>query len=129
MASLEGDAEPAFSTELFPAPRYVLPTVSVTLDIALGANISRASLYRLFDTQARSVHGTLREQRLQKGLSYLEESRCTGLSIGAIAHACGFSDQAVFSKLFRQRFGVTPRQARSASAAQQQSPREGLQFR
>jgi len=98
-------------------------------DIALGANISRASLYRLFDTQARSVHGTLREQRLQKGLSYLEESRCTGLSIGAIAHACGFSDQAVFSKLFRQRFGVTPRQARSASAAQQQSPREGLQFR
>jgi AraC-like DNA-binding protein len=86
-------------------------------DVALGVNISRASLYRLFDAQARSVHATLREQRLQKGLSYLERARSDGLSIGAIAHACGFSDQAVFSKQFRRRFGITPREARSPSSA------------
>jgi AraC-like DNA-binding protein len=97
-------------------------------DVALGANISRASLYRLFDTQAHSVHATLREQRLQKGLSYLERARSDGLSIGAIAHACGFSDQAVFSKLFRRRFGITPRQARSSSSAQAPQAR-GHQFR
>jgi len=90
------------------------PDLSVS-DVAIGANISRASLYRLFDTQAHSVHGTLREERLQKGLSYLEAARGDRLSIGAIAHACGFSDQAVFSKQFRQRFGITPRQARSSS--------------
>lgn len=101
--------------------------LSVT-DVALGANISRASLYRLFDAQARSVHATLREERLQKGLSYLTRARSEELSIGAIAHACGFSDQAVFSKLFRQRFGITPRQARSSSSAQQPQA-EGHQFR
>jgi AraC-like DNA-binding protein len=101
--------------------------LSVT-DVALGANISRASLYRLFDTQARSVHGTLREERLQKGLSYLTRARSEGLSIGAIAHACGFSDQAVFSKLFRRRFGITPRQARSSSSAPDPQA-QGHQFR
>ena len=101
--------------------------LSVT-DVALGANISRASLYRLFDMQARSVHGTLREERLQKGWSYLTRARSEPLSIGAIAHACGFSDQAVFSKLFRQRFGITPRQARSSSSARQPQA-EGHQFR
>jgi AraC-like DNA-binding protein len=97
-------------------------------DVALGANISRASLYRLFATQAYSVHGTLREQRLQEGLRYLEQARSDRLSIGAIAHACGFSDQAVFSKLFRRRFGITPRQARSPTAAQEPHDAGG-QFR
>ena len=98
--------------------------LSVT-DMAIGTNISRSSLYRLFDSQAHSVRGTLREERLQKGWSYLTRARSDGLSIGAIAHACGFSDQAVFSKLFRRRFGITPRQARAHSSAQ--GPQDGGQ--
>jgi AraC-like DNA-binding protein len=88
-------------------------------DIALGSHISRSNLYRLFDGQAYSVHGTLREQRLQRGWRYLHRAESDRLSIGAIAHACGFSDQSVFSKLFRQRFGITPRQARSLPPAQE----------
>lgn len=82
-------------------------------DIARGTSISRAQLYRLFAEQEVSVHGTLREQRLQKSMSYLKQPESRRLSIGAIAYACGFSDPAVFSKLFRQRFLQSPREIRS----------------
>jgi AraC-like DNA-binding protein len=85
-------------------------------DIALGTNISRAQLYRLFAAQDKSVHSTLREARLAKSLSYLQQPESSRLSIGAIAHASGFSDQAAFGKLFRQRFGMTPREARPREA-------------
>lgn len=84
-------------------------------DIARGTSISRAQLYRLFASEDKSVHGTLREERLVKSLSYLSQPESGSLSIGAIAFACGFSDQAVFSKLFRQRFNMTPREARAAA--------------
>lgn len=82
-------------------------------DIARGTSISRSQLYRLFAFQDKSVHGTLREERLVKSLRYLSQPESDRLSIGAIAYACGFSDQAVFSKLFRQRFNMTPREARA----------------
>lgn len=82
-------------------------------NIARGTSISRAQLYRLFAAQDQSVHGTLREIRLEKSLSYLKQPESGRLSIGAIAYACGFSDQAVFSKLFRRRFTMTPREARA----------------
>jgi AraC-like DNA-binding protein len=85
------------------------------VDIARGTHMSRAQLYRLFAAQETSVHGTLREKRLQKSLGYLAQSETKRLSIGAIAHACGFSDPAVFSKLFRQRFDLAPRDVRAAA--------------
>ena len=87
-------------------------------DIARGTSISRAQLYRLFASQDKSVHGTLREERLVKSLGYLQQAESGQLSIGAIAYACGFSDQAVFSKLFRQRFARTPREARASVRVQ-----------
>ncbi|SEK17278.1 Helix-turn-helix domain-containing protein [Variovorax sp. OK202] len=68
-------------------------------DIARGTGLSRAQLCRLFSSQDMSVHATLREMRLLKSLSYLHQPKSGQLSIGAIAYACGFSDQAVFSKL------------------------------
>lgn len=86
-------------------------------DIAHATSLSRAQLYRLFAAQDKSVHATLREERLAKSMSYLKQPESGRLSIGAIAYACGFSDQAVFSKLFRQRFDMTPREARAGAAA------------
>lgn len=85
--------------------------------IALGVNSSRAQLYRLFQAQPLSVHGTLREARLLKSVEYLGHVGDKLLSIGAIAYACGFSDQSVFSKLFKQRFGVTPSELRNGQGS------------
>lgn len=84
--------------------------------LALGVNSSRAQLYRLFQGQSLSVHGALREARLIKSVEYLRSCGDKVLSIGAIAYACGFSDQSVFSKLFKQRFGVTPSELRNGQA-------------
>jgi len=84
-------------------------------DIAHATSLSRAQLYRLFASQDKSVHATLREERLAKSMSYLKQPESGRLSIGAIAYACGFSDQSVFSKLFRQRFDMTPREARAGA--------------
>lgn len=86
-------------------------------DIARGTHMSRAQLYRLFATQDTSVHGTLRERRLQRSMGCLVQPESQRLSIGAIGHACGFSDPAAFSKLFRQRFNLAPRDVRAASAS------------
>lgn len=84
--------------------------------IALGVNSSRAQVYRLFQAQPLTVHGALREARLRKSMAYLQRGEDAPLSIGAIAYACGFSDQSAFSKLFRQRFGLKPSEVRSAHA-------------
>ena len=84
--------------------------------IAEGVNSSRAQVYRLFQGEALTVHGALREARLRKSMEYLQRVEDKQLSIGAIAYACGFSDQSVFSKLFRRRFGVTPSELRNTAA-------------
>lgn len=85
-------------------------------DIARETSMSRAQLYRLFATQESSVHATLREKRLQKSLGYLQQPDSQRLSVGAIAYACGFSDPSVFSKQFRQRFQLAPRDVRAAAS-------------
>lgn len=108
---------------LQPVHRYIQSNLHrhdlSVVDIARDTGLSRAQLYRLFSSQAMSVHATLREMRLLKSLGYLHQPQSGQLSIGAIAYACGFSDQAVFSKLFRQRFGMPAREARQRMALEQ----------
>lgn len=60
------------------------------------------------------MKAALRDARLNRSLGYLEQPEVT-LSIGEIAHACGFPDQSTFGKLFRRRFGRTPGEVRRAA--------------
>lgn len=73
--------------------------------LARRMGVSREHLHRLF--------------RDAVGLSPREYSRCArihqakrmlryGQTIGETAHACGFADQAHFSRWFKRLFGVTP---------------------
>jgi len=114
---IESDAsEPLRAVRHFIESNLHRPELSVA-EIAHAAHVSRSGLYRLFAEQELSVHGELRERRLQRGLRYLSRAEHGRMSIGAIAFACGFSDQAVFSKQFRQRFGIAPREARHGAPA------------
>ncbi|VVE86177.1 helix-turn-helix domain-containing protein [Pandoraea bronchicola] len=79
--------------------------------IAAALHCSRAQLYRLFEGEPLSVKAALREIRLQQSRLRLERAG-PDAHIGTIAYECGFTDQAAFGKVFRQRFGMTPGEAR-----------------
>ncbi|RFA27796.1 hypothetical protein CAI21_14395 [Alkalilimnicola ehrlichii] len=72
---------------------------------------SRATLYRAFARQGETVSGFIREQRLQRVHRLLRQAP-EHATIAEIARRCGFLDSASFSRQFRQRFGMPPRECR-----------------
>lgn len=74
--------------------------------IAQGTGCSRTRLYEAFAAQGATVMGSLRELRLQRAKTLIEQSQ--RLHVGALSWRCGFSDLSGFSKLFRARFGMSP---------------------
>ena len=86
--------------------------------IARQLNCSRAHLYRVFAARGESVAKYLRELRLQRAhellelLELLAGDNIRKQQIGDIAYRCGFEDPVHFARMFRQRFGLTPRRVR-----------------
>lgn len=76
--------------------------------------ISRSQLYRLFEGLG-GVHHYIRQRRLRRCLLALCNLSLAGQRIADIAYDHGFTDQAHFSRLFRQSFGLSPRAARMAA--------------
>lgn len=66
--------------------------------------VSRSQLYRLF-SGSPGVAGYIRERRLLRARAVLLSST---EHIGSVAHACGFSSHAHFSRVFKRHFGCTP---------------------
>lgn len=80
------------------------------VDTILGRfGLSRTSLYRMFESDGGAAH-YIRERRLLRALRLLTRPG-TRLRISAVAYAAGFADEKTFSRAFRRRFGVAPRQA------------------
>ena len=80
--------------------------------LAARQGLSVRHLQRLLAAAGTSYQEALREARLQAAHAMLQEPRNAGLSIAAIAQACGFSEPSVLNRAFRQRYGMTPSQAR-----------------
>jgi AraC-like DNA-binding protein len=74
--------------------------------IARQFKCSRAHLYRVFAGRGQTVAKYIREMRLQQALDLLAGN--LDARIGDIAHQCGIEDPVLFSRLFRQRFELTP---------------------
>ena len=84
--------------------------------IAQTFRVSRSQLYRIFaphDGVARYIL----ERRLRRSLYMLSRRIHKGMSIGAIGFACGFSSESQFSKSFRNRYGISPSEARATGRA------------
>ena len=81
-------------------------------EVAAACGISVRYLHELLRDTNRTLGAWLRDQRLaaaREDLSNPADRR----SIGTIACARGFSDQAQFSRAFRARYGLTPKDVRA----------------
>jgi AraC-like DNA-binding protein len=78
--------------------------------------ISSRYLQRLFEASGTSFTAPVKELRLQRALALLTETRACRRRISDVALEARFSDISYFNRLFRSRFGDTPRSVRAAQA-------------
>jgi AraC-like DNA-binding protein len=81
--------------------------------IAKRAGLAPRTLQTVFQQHGTSVTSYILEQRLR--LAERQLAAGAGRSITEIAYAAGFSDLSYFSRAFRQRFGISPSDRRTAA--------------
>jgi AraC-like DNA-binding protein len=81
-------------------------------ELAALMGCSRAQLYRLFHAHGQGIAATIWTSRLQRARHMLCSRRHLHMSIAQIAWDCGFLDASTFSRMFRHRYGMSPRDTR-----------------
>jgi acetamidase/formamidase/AraC-like DNA-binding protein len=84
--------------------------------VAQAEGISERYLQKLFEGAGDNFTHYVRERRLQRAWADLSNPAEAHRSISEIAYRCGFVDSAHFSRTFRQRFGMSPREFRHQEA-------------
>lgn len=84
-------------------------------DVCAVVGLSRASLYRLFQPFG-GLKAYIQERRLRRCAQDLINPSCADRKIYDIAYSWGFNSESHFSRAFKARFGVTPREARYDAA-------------
>lgn len=80
--------------------------------VAAGCGISVRYLHELLRDTNQTLGQWIRDQRLAAAHDDLANPR-DGRSIGEVAYARGFADQSQFSRAFRARYGLTPKELRA----------------
>jgi AraC-like DNA-binding protein len=86
--------------------------------VAGDCGISRRYLQTLLAGSGTSFVQALNATRLDRASDMLSDPRAAGLSVAEIAFRNGFLDAGYFTRLFRKRFGITPREWRAGHAPQ-----------
>jgi acetamidase/formamidase/AraC-like DNA-binding protein len=104
--------------------------------VAEAEGISERYMQKLFEGSGSSFTHYIRERRLQRTSAELSNPAEAHHSISEIAYRNGFNDSAHFSRAFRHRFGLSPREFRqqvieraaasSAAAGQRGWPQQAL---
>ncbi|MGY3603250.1 MULTISPECIES: helix-turn-helix domain-containing protein [unclassified Bradyrhizobium] len=98
------------------AAHFQDPELSLEV-VADRQGISPRYLQRLMATSGTSFTGRVNELRLQRAFMLLSEAHDNARRISDIALEVGFSDISHFNRLFRARFGDSPRRVRSAGGS------------
>jgi transcriptional regulator GlxA family with amidase domain len=85
--------------------------------------VSPRYLQRLFEASGTSFTAYVTELRLQRAMALLTTTPARKQRISDIALEAGFSDISHFNRLFRSRFGDTPRGVRAGTRAGNASER------
>jgi AraC-like DNA-binding protein len=97
------------------AKRYIAQHLhNVDLDaahIATSLGLTRSRLYRSFKETGTSLMRYVWSCRLDRAAELLTRQGGTTVTIREIAYRCGFENAAHFSRAFKGRFGVTPKDA------------------
>ncbi|AKH44228.1 AraC-like DNA-binding protein [Altererythrobacter atlanticus] len=96
---------------------YADPDLSPEL-VAEECGISKRYLQNLLAGSGTSFVQELNATRLDRASDMLGDPRARTLSIADIAFRSGFLDPGYFARLFRKRFGITPREWRAGHAPQ-----------
>ena len=101
---------------LYRAKAYIIeklgrPNLSMD-EVALAANVSLRSLYKIAALEDISLTAWMWEKRLERSHTVLGDPACHIMTIGQVAFHCGFADQAHFSRRFKAHFGYTPAERR-----------------
>lgn len=86
--------------------------------VAGQIGISKRYLQTLLAASGTSFVAELNAIRLDRASELLSDPRNQGLPVADVAFRTGFLDPGYFTRLFRKRFGITPREWRSGSAPQ-----------
>lgn len=80
--------------------------------IAQALGLSASQLHRVFEHEPLAPAHYIRERRLEACSRDLLDPSLAGQAVSTLAYARGFNDAAHFSRAFRARFGVSPREWR-----------------
>lgn len=83
-------------------------------------NFSKATLYRLFEPHG-GVRAYIQARRLRRCAEELLSPRHAQRRIYEIAYRWGFPSEAHFSRVFKQKFGISPSEARKLSAGNREA--------
>jgi AraC-like DNA-binding protein len=84
--------------------------------IARAFGISSRTIHKLFEGEAQTAARLIWDRRLERCREEMADPAMASRSITEIAHLWGFSDSQHFSRAFKQRFGMTPRDYRNLFA-------------
>jgi AraC-like DNA-binding protein len=105
---VQGRAEEALVASAERIIRLRCSDSALTADaVAASVGVSRAHLYRAFAARGLAIGDVIREARLGEARRLLSAPHHR--VIGEIAHQAGYEDAAAFSRAFRRRFGLSPR--------------------
>jgi AraC-like DNA-binding protein len=84
--------------------------------IARAFSVSSRTLHKLFEGEPQTVARLIWDRRLERCREDMADPAMAARSITEIAHLWGFSDSQHFSRAFKQRYGLTPRDYRNLFA-------------
>lgn len=81
--------------------------------VASGLGCSRASLYRVFARRGEGVAEAIWAARIERAWRLLTSPEGGELLISHVAMLCGFRELPTFTRMFKRRYGTTPRDVRA----------------
>lgn len=92
---------------------WYIPDLAVG-DVAHAVGISERQLARVFSANELSIGKFISDVRLENAYKLLVSQHHQNFSIGQLAQHAGFRHASQFSRAFKRRYGMTPRDARYA---------------